>query len=103
MNFAKKIFYIIKPLVLEDDEAELSENLLPSRCAGSETHGKNDNSISGKEKEGRSQKFSTRLFRNLDNTEKNLTLALIFSLDFQKKIALRALRFLKTARFRLIR
>ena len=68
-EYSKKIFEIIKPLVLKDDEVELSKNLLPQSVGGTESHGNNENSIGGKEHEGRTQSVTTRLFSNLDGTK----------------------------------
>ncbi|MBP5401958.1 MAG: VWA domain-containing protein [Treponema sp.] len=70
-NYSKQIFEIIKPLIPEDEEAELGESLLPGAVGGQGTHGGFNNSIAGKERKGRPQKISTRLFTKIDGTKKN--------------------------------
>ncbi len=69
-KFAKQIFKIIKPLIPEDDEAELSSSLLPEKIAGQGTHAGFSNSIGGKKRHGKTQKVTTRLFTNLDGSKK---------------------------------
>lgn len=69
-KYSKQIFEIIKPLIPSDDEAELGESLLPGSVAGQGTHGGFTNSIGGKERKGRTQAVTTRLFTNIDGTEK---------------------------------
>ncbi|MBO4440472.1 MAG: VWA domain-containing protein [Spirochaetaceae bacterium] len=69
-KYSKQIFEIIKPLIPKDDEAELGESLLPGTVAGQGTHGGFKNSIGGKERKGRSQTVTTRLFTNIDGTKK---------------------------------
>ncbi|MBR4823417.1 MAG: VWA domain-containing protein [Spirochaetaceae bacterium] len=69
-KYSKQIFEIIKPLIPKDDEAELGESLLPGTVAGQDTHGGFKNSIGGKERKGRSQTVTTRLFTNIDGTKK---------------------------------
>ena len=70
-KYSKQIFEIIKPLIPKDDEAELGESLLPGTVAGQGTHGGFKNSIGGKERKGRTQAVTTRLFTNLDGTKKD--------------------------------
>lgn len=69
-KYSKQIFEIIKPLIPKDEEAELGESLLPGSVAGQGTHGGFTNSIGGKERKGRTQAVSTRLFTNIDGTKK---------------------------------
>ncbi|MBO4638602.1 MAG: hypothetical protein J5710_02490 [Treponema sp.] len=69
-KYSKQIFEIIKPLIPKDDEAELGESLLPETVVGQDTHGGFKNSIGGKERKGRTQAVSTRLFTNIDGTKK---------------------------------
>ena len=69
--YSKQIFEIIKPLIPKDDEAELGESLLPGTVAGQGTHGGGNNSIGGKERKGRIQAVTTRLFTNIDGTKKD--------------------------------
>ena len=70
-KFAKQIFDIIKPLIPKDEEAELGESLLPKSITGQGTHEGFKNSIGGKEKKGRTQSVTTRLFTELDGSKKN--------------------------------
>ena len=70
-EYCKKIFEIIKPLVPKDEEGEVAQNLLPDFVGGQDTHGNGENSIGGKERKGRSQAVTTRLFTNLDGSKKN--------------------------------
>jgi hypothetical protein len=70
-EYCKKIFEIIKPLVPKDEEGEVAQNLLPDFIGGQDTHGNGENSIGGKERKGRSQVVTTRLFTNLDGSKKN--------------------------------
>ena len=69
-KYSKQIFEIIKPLIPNDDEAELGESLLPGIVAGQGTHGGFTNSIGGKERKGRTQAVTTRLFTNIDGSKK---------------------------------
>ena len=69
--YSKQIFEIIKPLIPKDEEAELGESLLPGSVGGQGTHGGFKNSIAGKERKGRSQPVTTKLFTNLDGTKKD--------------------------------
>ncbi|MDD7014618.1 MAG: VWA domain-containing protein [Spirochaetales bacterium] len=69
-RYSKKIFKIIKPLIPKDDEAELAQSLLLENVAGQGTHVGAKNSIGGKERKGKSQAVTTRLFANLDGTKK---------------------------------
>ena len=69
-KYSKQIFEIIKPLIPKDEEAELGESLLPGSVAGQGTHGGFKNSIGGKERKGRTQAVTTRLFTNIDGIEK---------------------------------
>ncbi|MCQ2576106.1 MAG: hypothetical protein MJ162_05120 [Treponema sp.] len=70
-KYSKQIFEIIKPLIPEDDEAELGHSLLPGKVPGQDTHNGAANSIKGQERKGRSQAVTTRLFTNLDGSEKD--------------------------------
>ena len=70
-EYCKKIFEIIKPLVPKDEEGEVAQNLLPDFIGGQDTHGSGENSIGGKERKGRTQVVTTRLFTNLDGSKKN--------------------------------
>ena len=69
-KYCKQILEIIKPLIPEDEECELSQNLLPSSIAGHESHENGDNSIGKKERKGKPQSVSTRLFTKLDGSRK---------------------------------
>lgn len=69
-KYSKQIFEIIKHLIPKDDETELGESLLPGSVAGQGSHGGFTNSIGGKERKGRTQAVSTRLFTNIDGTKK---------------------------------
>lgn len=69
-NFSKRIFEIIRPFIPQDDEAELSQSLLPARIAGQGTHAGFSNSIGGKLRKGKTQAVATRLFANLDGSKK---------------------------------
>ncbi len=69
-KYSKQIFEIIKPLIPDDDEAELGESLLPGSVAGQGTHAGFKNSIGGRERKGRTQAVSTRLFAKLDGSKK---------------------------------
>ena len=70
-KYSKQIFEIIKPLIPEDDEADLGESLLPGSVAGQGTHAGFKNSIGGRERKGRTQAVSTRLFAKLDGSKKD--------------------------------
>ena len=70
-KYSKQIFEIIKPLIPDDDEAELGESLLPGSVAGQGTHAGFKNSIGGRERKGRTQAVSTRLFAKLDGSKKD--------------------------------
>lgn len=70
-EFCKKIFEIIKPLIPQDEEVKLDSNLLPDSVGGQDSHGDGQNSIGGKERKGKSQTVTTRLFTNLDGSQKN--------------------------------
>lgn len=70
-KYSKQIFEIIKPLIPEDDEAELEESLLPGSIPGQDTHNGSSNSIGGQERKGRSQAVTTRLFTNIDGSKKD--------------------------------
>ena len=67
-KFCKKIFEIIKPLIPQDGEVELGQNLLPDSIGGQDSHGNGQNSIGGKERKGRTQAVTTRLFADLDGS-----------------------------------
>ncbi len=71
-KYCKQIFEIIKPLIPNDDESELGEFLLPGTVAGQGSHGGGNNSIGGKERKGRSQTVTTRLFATIDGKKKDI-------------------------------
>ncbi len=70
-KYCKEILEIIKPLIPEDDEAELDESLLPGKIAGQGSHAGFSNSIGGKKRKGKSQAVTTRLFTKLDGSKKD--------------------------------
>lgn len=70
-KYCKKIFEIIKPLIPKDEDAELSQNILPDSIGGQDSHGSGQNSIGGKNRKGKPQSVTTRLFSNLDGSKKN--------------------------------
>lgn len=70
-TYSKEIFKIIKPLIPQDEEAELADSLLPNVIAGQGTHAGFANSIGGKPRKGKTQDVTTRLFTNLDGSKKD--------------------------------
>jgi uncharacterized protein YegL len=70
-TYCKKIYEVIKPLVPEDEEIQLPEDILPKIVAGKESHNGTNNSIGGQERKGKPQVVITRLFGNIDGTPKN--------------------------------
>jgi uncharacterized protein YegL len=69
-DYCKKIYEIIRPLIPEDEEVELERNLLPKSIGGQDSHGDCQNSIGYKNRKGKSQSVTTRLFSNLDGSRK---------------------------------
>lgn len=69
-KYCKRIFEIIKPLIPSDEEAELGKSLLSGNVGGQGTHAGFSNSLAKTERHGRTQAVSTRLFTNIDGTEK---------------------------------
>ena len=70
-KYSKQIFDIIKYLIPKDEEAELGDSLLPENVTGQDSHGGFKNSIGGKERKGRTQSVTTRLFTELDGSRKS--------------------------------
>ena len=69
-KYCKKIYEIIKPLIPEDQELQLPEDITPPKIAGKESHNGTSNSIGGEERKGKPQIVITRLFSELDGTPK---------------------------------
>ncbi len=69
-KYCKKIYEIIKPLIPDDSELKLPQKMLPSSIPGQESHGLGQKSIGGAARKGKPQAVTTRLFGNLDGSEK---------------------------------
>lgn len=69
-EYSKEIYRIILPLIPDDLDGEISESLLDDKFSGKGTHSPNKYSIGGKQKKGKEQKVTTRLFVNIDGSAK---------------------------------
>lgn len=69
-DYCKKIYEILRPLIPEDEEGEVGVGLLPDCIGGKDSHGNGKNSIGGKERQGKAQAVTTRLFSTLDGKKK---------------------------------
>ena len=69
-KYCKKIYEIIKPLIPDDKEIQLPDDMVPSTIAGKGSHNGTSNSIGGQNRKGKKQAVLTRLFGNLDGTPK---------------------------------